>query len=93
MSEKPDHIILHVRTNDLNSNRALDLIAKPFADLPRTRNSSSQNVSISNIITLNDKFNDKAKVFCMRKTFFLIDQTKSFHPRNIKKVSCISASQ
>ena len=33
MREKPHHIILHVGTNDLNRNRAPNLIAKSINDL------------------------------------------------------------
>ena len=58
--EKPDHIILRIRTNDLNSVREPDLIAKSIIDLAVTMKSIFQNVSISNIIMRDGKFNDKA---------------------------------
>ena len=53
MREKPAHIILHIGTNDLNSDRARDLLAKSITDLTATIKTSSQNVSISNIIMRN----------------------------------------
>ena len=58
--EKPDHTILHERTNDLNSDKPFDLIAKSIVDLAITLTNNSQNVSISNIIMHNDSFNEKA---------------------------------
>ena len=33
MRKKPDHVILHIGTNDLNSNRAPELITKSIVDL------------------------------------------------------------
>ena len=86
MSEKPDHRISHIGTNDLNKDRAPDLIAKSITDLAITMKSNS------NIVMRNDKFNDKAvkldghlKRFSIEKNIFLIDHTKTFHPRNINK--------
>ena len=60
MREKPDHTILHVGTNDLNSNSPSDLIAKSIVDLALNLKNNSQNVSISIIIVRNDNFNEKA---------------------------------
>ena len=54
MREKPDHIILQVRTNDLNSDRQPDLIVKSIVDLTITLKNNSQNLSVSNIIMRND---------------------------------------
>ena len=58
--ETPDHTILHVRTNDLNSDSPSDLIAKSIVDLALNVKNNSQNVSISIIIVRNDNFNEKA---------------------------------
>ena len=60
MREKPDHTILHVGTNDLNSDSPSDLIAKSIVDLALNLKNNSQNVSISIIIVRNDNFNEKA---------------------------------
>ena len=54
MREKPEHIILQVGTNDLNSDRQPDLIVKSIVDLTITLKNNSQNVSVSNIIMRND---------------------------------------
>ena len=77
MREKPDHTILHVGTNDLNSDRPSDLIAKSVVDLAITLKRNSQNVSISNITIRNDSFNEKAmevngclKQLCIEKNIF-----------------------
>ena len=92
MKEKPDHTILHVGTNDLNSDRPSDLIAKFIIDMAITLKKNSQNVSVSNVIMRNDKFNEKAmevngylKQFCTEKNIFLIDHAKTIHSRNINR--------
>ena len=92
MREKPDHTILHVGTNDLNSDRPSDLVAKSIVDLDITLKSNSQNVSISNIIMRNDSFNEKAmevdgylKQLCIENNIFLIDHIKTIHSRNINR--------
>ena len=92
MREKPDHTILHVGTNDLNSDRPSNLIGKSIVDLAITLKNNSQNVSISNIIMRNDSFNEKAmevngylKQLCIEKNIFLIDHTKTIHSRNINR--------
>ena len=54
MREKPDHIILQVGTNDLNSDRQTVLIVKSIVDLAITLKNNSQNLSVSNIIMRND---------------------------------------
>ena len=54
MREKPDHIILQVGTNHLNSDRQPDLIVKSIVDLAITLKNNSQNLSVSNIIMRND---------------------------------------
>ena len=40
--EKPDHIILHIKINDLNSDRAPDLIAKSIIDFAIVMKSNSE---------------------------------------------------
>ena len=92
MREKPDYTILHVGTNDLTSDGPSNLIAKSIVDLAITLKRNSQNVSISNIIMHNDRFNEKAmevngylKQLCIEKNIFLIDHTKTIHSRNINR--------
>ena len=47
---KPNHLILHVGTNDLNSNRPPDEIVKAIIDLASGLKSEKSGVSISLII-------------------------------------------
>ena len=60
MRGKPDHTILHVRTNYWSNDRPSDLIAKSIADLAITLKTISQNISVSNMIMCNDNFNEKS---------------------------------
>ena len=46
----PNHFILHLGTNDLNSNQTSEVIAKEIADLATSLKSNQQDVSVSNII-------------------------------------------
>ena len=51
---KPDHFILHVGTNDLNTERSPELIVKSIAT---TLKGNSRNVSVSNVIVRADNSN------------------------------------
>ena len=75
MKEKPDRSILHVGTNDLNSDRPSHLIAKSIVDLVITLKNNSQNVRDSNII-ISESY---LKQLCTEKKFFLIDLIKTIH--------------
>ena len=82
---KPNHFILHAGTNDLNSNRSSEEIAKAIIDLVSELKSAKFGVSISSIIIgvieLNKKgsqVNHHLKEMCNRKNFFLIDHSKKF---------------
>ena len=66
MKEKPDRSILHVGTNDLNSDRPSHLIAKSIVDLVITLKNNSQNVRDSNII-ISESY---LKQLCTEKNFF-----------------------
>ena len=92
------YTILHVGTNDLNSDKPSHVIAKSTVDLAMTLKNSSQNVSVFNIIKYDDNFNEKAieaygylKQFCIGKNILLINHTKRIHSRNINR-SYISTS-
>ena len=54
LGENPDHFVLHVDKNDLDSDQSPDLIAKSIADVPSSLKTDNHDVTISNIITLND---------------------------------------
>ena len=56
MREKPDHTTLHVGTNNLNSDRPPDLIAKSILRLAITLKNNWQNVSM---IMRNGNFDEK----------------------------------
>ena len=47
---KPNHLILHVGTNDLNSNRPPDNIGRTIIDLAAELKSEKSGVNISSII-------------------------------------------
>ena len=55
-----DHFALHMGTNDLNSDRSLELIAKSITDVGSSLKNDSFDVSISSIVVRNDKFKEKA---------------------------------
>ena len=82
---KWDHFILHVGTNDLNSNRPPGEIAKAIIDLASELKSELSGVSISSIVMRADKpeldkkrseVNHYLKEMCNIKNFFLIDHSK-----------------
>ena len=54
LRENPGHFILHVGTNDLNSTRSLELIAKSIVNLAASLKNENHNVGISNIIVRTD---------------------------------------
>ena len=51
LREKPNHIVLHVGTNDLVSDRPLDLIAKSIVDVASSIKNENHDVTVSNIVT------------------------------------------
>ena len=46
LRENPDHFILHVRANDLNTERFPELIAKSIVDLATTLKGNPRDVSV-----------------------------------------------
>ena len=55
--KKPDHFILHIGTNNLNSEREPELTSKSIVDLACRMKCNSVDVSISNVIVRNHKYN------------------------------------
>ena len=55
----PDHFVLNIGTNDLNSDRSPELIAKSIADVGSSLKNDSHDVSISSIVR-NNKVKEKA---------------------------------
>ena len=83
--KKPDGFVLHVRKSNLNSGREPELILKSILDLACTLKSNSDDVSISNIIVYNDKYNEKdiavnshLKWLCIKNNYFFIHHTKTW---------------
>ena len=72
LRENPDHFVLHVGTNDLDSDRSPDLIAKSTVDAASTLKTDKPDVTISNSITRNDRFMGKANEVnkCLTKLCF-----------------------
>ena len=77
LREKRDHIVLHVGTNDLVSDRPPDLIAKSIADVASSMKNEDHDVTISDIVTRADLFKEKANEvndylskLCMEKYLF-----------------------
>ena len=60
--DKPDHIIFHVGTNEIPSDKDARDIAKSIADLTMSAKSPTCDVSISNIITTKGKYQHKAQI-------------------------------
>ena len=60
LRENPDHFVLHVGANDLDSDQSPDLIAKSIVDVVSSLKTDKHDVTISSIITRNDRFMAKA---------------------------------
>ena len=69
LRKKPDQFILHVGTNDVNSERYSDLTVKPIADLVASLKNENHDVSISNIIVHTDNLELSVKAFTVGKEF------------------------
>ena len=90
LREKPDHIVLHVVTNDLVSDQPLDLIAKPIADVASSMKNENHDVTVSNIIALADLFKEKANEvndylskLCMERNIYFIDHSKTLKAQHL----------
>ena len=90
----PNHFILHVGTNDLNSNQTSEVIAKEIVDLATSLKNNQHDVSVSNIIlrTDNSKLNAKRcevnrilSQLCQERNMYLIDHSKKIKPNHLNK--------
>ena len=86
--ENPDHIILHVGTNDLSSDNSPERVRKPIVDLAKNLFHDNRKVTISGIIPRNDEWNNKAelvnnhlKEMCKFGNIDFIDNSKNFNPK------------
>ena len=57
--ENPDHIILHLRMNDLATNIPIEKVEESIIDLPSSLKLNSCSVAISNITVRNDRYRNK----------------------------------
>ena len=92
LRQNPDHVVLHVGTNDLDSDKDPELIAKSIVDLASTVKKDTCEVTISNIVVRNDKFKKKAEevnahlaVLCVQRNILLIDHAKTIKPQHLNK--------
>ena len=58
LREKPDHIVLYMDTNSLDSDRLPNLITKSIVDVASTMKNKKHDVTISNIMTQADHFKE-----------------------------------
>ena len=59
LCKNPDHFVAHIGTNDLNSDRSPELVAKSITDVGSSLKNDSFDASISSIVVRNDKFKEK----------------------------------
>ena len=94
LRENPDHFILHVGTNDLDTERSPELIAKSIVGLDTTLKGNSRDVSISNIIVRTDNSNLNEKgcevnahltEICKERKFKLINHSKKIIPNRLNR--------
>ena len=92
--EKPDHFIIHVKSNDLNSEVSPKSIAESIVDLAMYLKTESNDVSVSNIILRTDnsllnqkgcEVNSHLKDLCEEKNLYLTDNTKKFRSHHLNK--------
>ena len=69
-----DHIILHCRTNDLNSKPTATQIARSITELALLLKSKDNNISISFIVSRNDNLNNKASEVNCRLVYMYAEQ-------------------
>ena len=100
MHEKWGHVILYVGTKCLNGDKEPELISKPIAYLACTLKSNFVDVSISDIIVFDNKYNKKGivvdshlKNLCIEKNIFVMDYKKTFKSWNLSNVSRVTSKQ
>ena len=92
LREHPGHFVLHIGTNDLNSNRSPELVTKSITDAGSSLKNDSQDVSISIIVVRNDEFKGKAtqvnenlENLCAERNIYFINHTNNFLPQHLNK--------
>ena len=86
--DNPDHISLHVGTNELSSENDVERVDKSIVDLAKSLLSENRKVTISGLIPRNDQWKNKAeqvskylKEMCWSVNMDYIDHFKNFNPR------------
>ena len=84
----PDHIILHVGTNDIPTSKDPLAIVQSIVDLAKNVMTQDGSVTISGIILRNDQWNNKVREvndslarMCENDNISFIDHCKSIDPR------------
>ena len=92
--KNPDYIILHVRTNELNSDLPSEGIARLIIDVAESTPLDNRIVSISDIAPRNDNFNIKA-VEVHKELSKMSDKQNLFFPNhnNINPKSHLNKSK
>ena len=92
LRENPEHFILHVETNDLDSNRSPELIANLIVDVACLLKNESHDVSVLSLVFRNDKskvkvtaINGNLRQLCIEKNLFLIDLLKTIKVQHLKR--------
>ena len=96
IKENPDHIIIHVGTNDLTTNIPPEKVAESVIDLASSLKSNSCSVAMSNITVRNDSYRKKVvqvnrhlKTLCTERNFELIsDENKWIQTTSKQKRYC-----
>ena len=84
----PDHIILHVGTNDLRMENTASQIAKATIDLATSLENDDDTVTVSSIVPRLDDLNNKANevnrclvLMCKERNFSFLSHDESIDPR------------
>ena len=94
LRQNSDHFILHVGTNDLNTERSPEFIAKSIVDLATMLKGHSRDVSVSKIIVRTDKSNLNEKGYevnahltetCKERKLYLINHSKKIKPNHLNQ--------
>lgn len=100
VQEKQDHVIFHIGTNELNSNRQLELISKLIVNQACILTSDSIDASIPNNIFHTDNNNENGitvishlKLFCVEMNVFLEETQRPSNHRRLIKANNIYTKQ
>ena len=92
LRKNPDYFVLHIGTNDINSNRSPKLIAMGITDVGSSLKNDSHDLSISSIVVRNDKFKEKTaqvneslKRLCAERNIYFINHAKNVLPQHLNK--------